>query len=206
MTGVAAVVLGTGVLAGRWFRIDPVIVVAAVAIAVFAPLAAAAAAFLVWSIVRFRRSAVLTRDRRALEAAALDAGDLMALAMAGGLSTAAACRTARTHCPRVLRPELDRLIESMGRIGVVPALAAERGPLSKISGAIATATASGAPVLPALEAHLRQAHHRHHIERVEIARRLPIRLLVPLTLLVLPGFVLITVGPAVVDSLARLSP
>jgi len=35
---------------------------------------------------------------------------------------------------------------------------------------------------------------------------LPVRLLLPLTLLVLPGFVVMTVGPTVIESLARLNP
>jgi hypothetical protein len=39
---------------------------------------------------------------------------------------------------------------------------------------------------------------------MERARRLPVRLLLPLALLILPGFVLLAVGPAVLQGLARL--
>ncbi len=74
-----------------------------------------------------------------------------------------------------------------------------------MSHALAAASASGAPALPALQAHLDAATHRRHHAEIEAVRRLPIRLLVPLTLLVLPGFVLMTVAPVVVDSLARLN-
>ena len=89
--------------------------------------------------------------------------------------------------------------------GIGPALAADSSALAEVSNVLLVATVSGAPALPALEAHSRQEHHRRHTAAVERARRLPIRLLIPLTLLVLPGFVLITVGPTVADSLARLT-
>jgi tight adherence protein C len=206
VTGAVAIALGTGAVVRRRFDRDPTLVIAATLGFVVAPVAAAAAGFLVGAIVRFRRAASSDRDHRAVEAAALEAADLIGLGLAGGLSVAAACRIAGDHCDPTLRPDLERLIAAMSRRGVVPALTDDRGPLSKVSTAIGSAVAAGAPVLPALDAHVRQEHHRRHIERIEAARRLPIRLLVPLALLVLPGFVLIAVGPAVIDSLARLSP
>ena len=45
-----------------------------------------------------------------------------------------------------------------------------------------------------------------HAERITVARRLPVRLLLPLALLILPGFVVLAVGPAVLQALARLAP
>ena len=63
---------------------------------------------------------------------------------------------------------------------------------------------TGSPLGPALDA-LVTATRR---ERAEQARtrlaRLPVRLLFPLAFLILPGFVLISVGPAVLSGLARL--
>jgi hypothetical protein len=131
---------------------------------------------------------------------------LLALGLAGGLSVAAAHRVALAHAPVEVVPALEDLLAAMGLLGVAPALASDDGPLSSGSLVLLGATNSGAPALPALEAHIRQERHRRHTEAVEASRRLPIRLLLPLTLLVLPGFVLITVGPTVIDSLARLGP
>lgn len=168
------------------------------------PLLAAAGVFLLWSMARFHRGTLRSRAARESETAALEAGEMIALGLAGGLSVGAAHRVALDHAPPAVAEDLGRLVESIDRLGVVAALSADTGPLAPISTALVTATASGAPVLPALEAHIAQEHHRRHMESVERARRLPIRLLLPLTLLVLPGFVLITVGPAVIDSLARL--
>jgi hypothetical protein len=172
----------------------------------FAPLPTAAAAFLGWAVMRFRRASAASRDGRALEVAALEVGELVGLGLAGGLSTAGAHAAALDFCADRIRDPVRDLVATMRRRGVVTALTTVRGPLAGGAAVLASATASGAPVLPALDAHLRQEHHRRHMERVEAARRLPIRLLLPLTLLVLPGFVLITVGPAVIDSLARISP
>jgi hypothetical protein len=74
-------------------------------------------------------------------------------------------------------------------------------PLFELAGRTAQ---SGAPLLPGLDARiaeLRAAERYAHLERV---RKLPVKLLFPLALLVLPGFLLLTVGPVVAGSLQRL--
>jgi pilus assembly protein TadC len=92
----------------------------------------------------------------------------------------------------------------MSEGGAAAALATHDGPLSGVSRALATAASSGAPAIATLQAYLDVESHRRHAAAVEAARKLPVRMLVPLTLLVLPGFVLVTVAPLVIDSLARL--
>lgn len=206
MIGSVAVSLGVAAVLGQRIRLASSVVVAVGILVLLAPIPTAATGFLGWAVMRFMRAVAATRDDRAVEQAALEVAELVGLGLAGGLSVAAAHRVALEHCPDGVQPALRGLIRSMDQNGVVPALAADRGPTAAASGVLVTATASGAPVLPALEAHIRQEHHRRHTEAVEEARRLPIRLLIPLTLLVLPGFVLIVVGPTVIDSLARLSP
>jgi hypothetical protein len=204
--GAVGVAVGAAGLAERHMRLSPYLVVTIVLGLIVAPLPTCALAFMLWSVARFRRASAARRADRAAEDAALEAGELIVLALAGGSSVAAAVRLADRHCAVEIAPALRSLGESMSRRGVVPALAADSGPMHAVSSVLVTATASGAPVVPALEAHLAQERHRRHTRSVEAARRLPIRLLLPLTLLVLPGFVLITVGPAVIESLARLSP
>lgn len=185
---------------------SPLLVGGALFALLVAPIQAAAFGLLALAVVRFRRAAGPARRGRAAQTASLEVAELIALGLAGGFSVAAAHRVALDHCPPEVAPQLGRLVASIDRRGVEAALAEETGPLSTVSDVLVAATATGAPALAALEAHIRQAHHVRHTAAVEAARRLPIRLLIPLTLVVLPGFVLITVGPTVVESLARLVP
>lgn len=178
----------------------------AAALLLIAPMGGAGAVFLAYSVGRFRTAARRTRAHRRIEAEAVEAAELIALGLAGGLSIAASHDAALSHAPPGIRPALGELVERMKRIGAQGALVGCSGPLQASSEVLAGAVASGAPALPALESHIRTEYHRRHAAEVEAARRLPIRLLLPLTLLVLPGFVLITVGPTIVDSLARLTP
>lgn len=176
------------------------------AAALVAPVAVAATTFLGLAVGRFRSAARRSRATLAEREACFEASELIALGLAGGLSVAAAHQVALTHSAPEARAALGRLVGSMRKLGAREALLQVEGPMAAASRVLAAAAASGAPALPALEGYLEVEAHRRHSDRVEIARRLPVRLLLPLTLLVLPGFILLTVGPTVVGSLARLSP
>ncbi len=205
MIGAAAVGLSAGSLArGRGVGSRAGVAAMATVLAA-APLAGLAGGFLWYAMLRFRAAARVTTRTRRVDEAAVEVAELVALGLAGGLSIAAAHDSAAGHAPKVIRSDVVELVHCMRRLGGAAALGADRGPLRATSVVLSGAMASGAPALPALESHIRTEHHRRHAAAVEAARRLPIRLLVPLTLLVLPGFVLITVGPTIVDSLARLS-
>ncbi len=171
-----------------------------------APGPVTAAAFLGFAISRFRSGARISRLADVEREACFEASELVALGLAGGLSLAAAHRAALSHSAPEARAALSLLVQSMRDRGARRALMDDVGPMAGASRVLAAAAASGAAALPALEGHLETESHRRHTARVEVARRLPVRLLLPLTLLVLPGFVLLTVGPTVVSSLARLNP
>ena len=66
------------------------------------------------------------------------------------------------------------------------------------------AAASGAPLEPAIRAYIDGERRHRHTGAIERARRLPVRLMIPMTLLVLPGFVVMVYGPAVVALVADL--
>ncbi|MEE9297968.1 MAG: hypothetical protein V3V29_02890 [Acidimicrobiia bacterium] len=170
-----------------------------------APVAGGATAFLAFALHRFRAAARQMAATRRAEVDAVEAAELVALGLAGGLSITASHHAALEHASPAVRPSLEELIGQIDRVGGHAALVEDAGAMRASSAVLAGTVASGAPALPALEAHLRAEYHRRHAAEVEAARRLPVRLLVPLTLLVLPGFVLITVGPTIVDSLARLT-
>jgi pilus assembly protein TadC len=94
----------------------------------------------------------------------------------------------------------------MDRAGTAAALAGSKGRLADLGRVAAGAAVSGAPIAAAVTAYSRTRRHADHAKALERARRLPVRLLLPLALLILPGFVLLAVGPAVLEGLARLGP
>src|SRR5690606_16180536 len=87
-----------------------------------------------------------------------------------------------------------RVVRSARTDGWGPALIAATE-LGSLAPALARAHTSGAPLAQTLEAHLTA----HTAERVaaalERARTAPVRLMVPLALLLLPGFTALVVGP-----------
>lgn len=90
------------------------------------------------------------------------------------------------------------------RLGTAAALALASGSLAPLLHRLADAAASGSSPEPALRAYIEVERRRRQTEAVERARRLPVRLMVPMTLLVLPGFVLMVYGPAFIDLVTSL--
>lgn len=85
------------------------------------------------------------------------------------------------------------------RLGTAAALAGATGPLAPLLRRLADAATSGSPLEPAIRSYIDAERRQRHTRAVEHARRLPVRLMVPMTLLVLPGFVVMVYGPAFVD-------
>jgi tight adherence protein B len=82
---------------------------------------------------------------------------------------------------------------------------AEAGPLTRpLLSRLALATASGAPIAEAVADHLVELRHVRRTQALERVRRLPVTLMIPLGLLILPGFVVLFVGPIVFRSLGDL--
>ena len=134
--------------------------------------------------------------------------DLLGVAVGAGctpyLAVAAAARWAS---PTVAR-SLDAVVRACALgVGFGDAWrdAAVRHPqLAPLADALSAGDRTGAPVGPAL-ARLAAEERAAARRRVESqARRVPVRLLVPLVFLVLPAFVLLTVVPGLAAGLARL--
>ncbi|MGB9357912.1 MAG: hypothetical protein WCC01_05070 [Acidimicrobiia bacterium] len=66
------------------------------------------------------------------------------------------------------------------------------------------ALATGASLLPAVAGYATALRDEERSRRLAAARRLPVKLLFPLALLILPGFLILTIGPALLGSLERL--
>lgn len=90
------------------------------------------------------------------------------------------------------------------RVGSAVAMASATGPLGGLLRRLADAVASGSPPEPAIRSFIDTERRRRQTEAVERARRLPVRLMIPMTLLVLPGFVLMVYGPTFIDLVRSL--
>ncbi len=66
------------------------------------------------------------------------------------------------------------------------------------------ALSTGAPLIPAISGFASTLRSEERARHLTVARRLPVKLLFPLALLILPGFLILTIGPAVLGSLERL--
>ncbi len=66
------------------------------------------------------------------------------------------------------------------------------------------ALSTGAPLIPAISGYAATLRSEERARHLTAARRLPVKLLFPLALLILPGFLVLTIGPAVLGSLERL--
>lgn len=99
---------------------------------------------------------------------------------------------------------MENVTRRARRLGTAAALASASGPLAPLFQRLANAAASGSPPETAIRAYIDIERRRRQTEALEWARRLPVRLMVPMTLLVLPGFVLMIYGPAFIDLVGSL--
>jgi pilus assembly protein TadC len=92
------------------------------------------------------------------------------------------------------------------RQGMAAAMAESNGPLMRpLFARIALAQSSGAPMQEAVTAFLADGRAARRGQALEKVRRLPVTLMFPLGLLILPGFVVLFVGPIVLNSLSGLA-
>ncbi|NND04434.1 MAG: hypothetical protein HKN91_16785 [Acidimicrobiia bacterium] len=116
----------------------------------------------------------------------------------------AALRWSLGHADRSIRPGVDALIRDSTRLGLAGALRAAEGPAAVLLNALARPVSTGAaigPVLAGLRDRLESEYVAGIEERLE---RLPVKLVLPLALLMLPGLLLMIVAPALINSLSRL--
>jgi Flp pilus assembly protein TadB len=123
------------------------------------------------------------------------------VALQSGLTIPAALATAARHCDTPVRTAIEGLLREAHRSGLAPALLAVRGPLAALAMALARAHVSGAAASSSLRAFLDQRRSVTRARRLEVARALPVKLVAPISLLLLPGFLALVVAPTVIDQL-----
>jgi len=163
----------------------------------------------VWPRVASRQAAA--GRHRAVVDALPEAADLLALAVAGGLTVPAALATAGRWTPgpvgEALRRATDQVDLGRPASDAIDDLAAVLGaPGRPLVGVLAASERYGVPLGEGLDRVAREARLDRRRRAEERARRLPVLLLFPLVLCVLPAFGLLTVVPLLVGSLPDLPP
>lgn len=151
---------------------------------------------------------VLGRRRR--RASAQPASGLQVLAgtlvvgAAAGLSLQTSLKGACGVVDSQQRSQIERVLRDSHQMGLGAALAAAEGSAAPLFGRLARAQVTGAPLIATVAAFAAEDRAHRRARGVEAARRLPVKLTIPLALLVLPGFLLLTAAPAAVGSIQRL--
>ncbi len=154
---------------------------------------------------RLRRLPVSQRrDTEAHRMGEVELCELVALGLSAGLSFSQALAHAASVSAVAIRHEVDALVRRMRTGDIESVLAAQRGSLRNLAIAAARTQLTGAPLLPAVEALGDELTAADRSRRLAAARKLPVKLAIPLALLILPGFVLLVTAPAVVTTLERL--
>ena len=156
-------------------------------------------------LVLTRRLDARRRSERGAGDDVLILAELTALGLSAGLTAGQALEAARSYVDESLAGEIGEVLRSATRRGLAAALADAPGRSRRLGLILSRAVATGAPLVGAVEGFVADQRAEARAAQLEEARRLPVRLMVPLALLVLPGFVLLTVGPTVLAALDRLA-
>ena len=191
MTPVIAVVVAASVLRGN--RTLTIVSAVVLAWSVDPLFGAAGTAVLAGRFLLGRRPVIRNHD-------ADDAllADLTVLGLSAGLTFPAAAGAAAATIDGDSSTRLRRALRLRGTVDA----GTEGDPALMIVARRALST--GAPLIPAVSGHAARLRDEERSRQLSAARRLPVKLLFPLALLILPGFLVLTIGPAVLGSLERL--
>lgn len=145
----------------------------------------------------------LARQRAVADLPAL--GELVLMGLTAGMSLAGALELAARHVGPELAREVRAVLRGARRSGLGVALGGADGVARRLYLLLARAQLTGAPSGQAVAFFVHEQRDAERARSLEAARRLPVRLMVPLALCILPGFVLLTVAPSVLGSLRRLA-
>ena len=169
-----------------------------------------AAAAVGWFVLRRRSARRWRRELSAVRAELPEAVDLFALAASAGLSVRLSVEAVAPRLDGHIGGALDRAVHQI-RLGVEVAEALEAlthvpagEPLRLLVRPLTDSLRYGSALGPALERAAAAARAERRRQAEAAARRVPMRLLFPLTLCVLPAFVLLTIVPTVAQSLEFL--
>jgi tight adherence protein B len=155
------------------------------------------------SILVGRRRGVRRREQARVPGDIATVGRVVLVALTAGLPLPLALELALTEVGRTIGAEVATVLRKGRLDGMAGALSSASGSLTRpLFARLALAQASGAPMTEAVTAFLAEFRAQRRMEAVTRMRRLPVTLMLPLGLLILPGFVVLFAGPIVVRSLA----
>lgn len=131
-------------------------------------------------------------------------GRLLVVPLTGGVSLSNSLMLAAQQAHPQLRAEVSQTLRQGRQTGLARSMAGSGGRLGELFGRIAGAHASGSSVVRAVTTHVDNLQYQARMEALSRVRSLPVTLSVPLTLLIVPGFLLTLVGPAVVSRVTEL--
>ena len=160
------------------------------------------------AIAAMRQRGALADRRRRDSAAAAEESVLvhvLLIAITGGLGLRSALVEASRRLSTSLQTTVATILRDSTQAGLGAALLSVSGPNARLFRQLGSAHLTGAPLALALTAFSHELHEQRRADAIARARQLPVRMVVPLTLLMLPGFLLLAIGPTVLASLERLT-
>lgn len=129
---------------------------------------------------------------------------LLSLSVAAGRPIGSGLQDIAGLLPPPEAAAVESVVARMRTMGVARALVETRGPLIDLTARLAQAHLSGAPTSESIETFITSTRDAERYRSVEEARVVGVKLTLPLTLLLLPGFILLTIAPFVMDQLGPL--
>jgi tight adherence protein C len=126
------------------------------------------------------------------------------VALSAGLPVAAALEFAAGEVGEVEAAELRSVLRTARHQGLATALAGAGGTAASLFAVLARAQLTGSSATKAVDTFVDEERKHRRARATEAAQRLPVKLTVPLALLILPGFIVLTIGPTVVGTVQRL--
>lgn len=199
MTNTVRIAIVVGLVGWAPARLRPAI--PAVTLGLWSPLLGVSATLVRW--MRARAVAAGRRSRGAVDDQVDLLAELLGLGLSAGWGFSQALRWAGSRLGQPVAGEVAALVRRMHLDGAV-ALDGAGGHGADLYRLVARAQATGAPLVEAVDAFAADRIARRRRQTLTAARRLPVILVFPLALLILPGFVLVTVAPTLLGALERI--
>jgi Flp pilus assembly protein TadB len=196
---VAMLLVETSLPPGSLVRAAVAVGVVAVAPALALPAVALGGVAL---LVRRARSRAVEQVRLREDAALL--ADLTALALTGGLGVHPALEIAAGAVGGPIAEEVESLLRRARVDGLTATMSGAGGAGRELYRVIGRAVATGSALLDQVTRVADEMHADIGARRLGKVRRVPVTMLFPLTLLILPGFLLLTIAPALLDAFMHL--
>ncbi len=156
----------------------------------------------IYVLLRRLRARTTEREQRREDAALL--ADLTALALTGGLGIRPALEIAAGAVGGPVADEVDRLLRHARVDGMAVAMTGAGGAGRELYRVIGRAISTGSALVDQVTRVADELHADTAAQKLEKVRRVPVAMLFPLTLLILPGFLLLTIAPALLDAFMHL--